>query len=385
MKLFRILILVVALGAGGIAAYLALNLGPEAPAGPTVVELAPQIQSQDVLVAASDIGQGQKLTAENVRWQRWPEEAINPGYIQKQTTPDAVEKLKGSVVRSQFIAGEPIRESKLAHAGSGFMSAILPPGKRAIAVRVSAQNTAGGFILPNDRVDVIQTVSQQASPDSASENVSRTILTNVKVLAVDQTVDEQPAAGAEGAEGAEGAVVVGKTATLELDPEQAELVTAAEASGTLSLALRSFADSGDKTVALAKPTPPPKVVAEEPKSSTVRIVRSGRVQELTLGMRRSAAPPAAGELPAYDPEAHCNGVAKAGGAFSETLFSSCLQQEQSSYDQLKSNWTKLPPEMRNRCDSVASAGPTPSYTILSGCVDQEQTASRDKQGRKFSF
>ena len=76
---------------------------------------------------------------------------------------------------------------------SGFLSAILPSGKRAIAVRISAQNTAGGFILPNDRVDVIQTITQQTSPEAPAESVSRTILTNVKVLAIDQTVDEAAA------------------------------------------------------------------------------------------------------------------------------------------------------------------------------------------------
>lgn len=260
MKLFRVLVLAVALIAGGVAAYLALNLGPDAAPAPTVVELAPQIQSQDVLVAAADIGQGQKLTAENVRWQRWPDDAMNEAYIGKQTMPDAIATLQDSIVRSQFIAGEPIREVKLARADSGFMSAILPSGMRAIAVRVSAQNTAGGFILPNDRVDVIQTVSQQTSADMPAENVSRTILTNVKILAIDQTVDE------EGGE----AVVVGKTATLELDPVQVEQITAAEASGTLSLALRSIADTDE--VATTR---------EERQSGTVRIFRSGRSQIVT--------------------------------------------------------------------------------------------------------
>ena len=259
MKLFRVLVLAVALVAGGIAAYLALNLGPGTPT-PTVVELAPQIQSQDVLVAAADIGQGQKLTADNIRWQRWPDDAMNQSYIQKQAMPDAVEKLQGSVVRSQFISGEPIRELKLARPESGFLSAILTPGKRAVAVRVSAQNTAGGFILPNDRVDVVQTISQQTSENMPAENVSRTILTNVKVLAIDQTVEEE----------AEEAVVVGKTATLELDPAQVELITAAEASGTLSLSLRSMADTDE--VATAR---------ENKQSGTVRIVRSGRSQVVT--------------------------------------------------------------------------------------------------------
>jgi pilus assembly protein CpaB len=259
MKLFRVLVLVVALLAGGIAAYVALNMNPGEPT-PTVVELAPQIQSQDVLVAASDIGQGAKLTAENVRWQRWPEDAMNPGYIQKQTQPQAVTELTGAVVRSQFVAGEPIRNVKLARPESGFLSAILPPGRRAVAVRVSAQNTAGGFILPNDRVDVIQTVSQQSAADAPAENVSRTILANVKVLAIDQTVDES-----EGE-----AVVVGKTATLELGPAEVELITAAEASGALSLALRSMSDTASVVSA-----------TEERTSATVRIFRSGRSQIVT--------------------------------------------------------------------------------------------------------
>jgi len=262
MKLFRVLVLVVALVAGGMAAYVALNMGPGEEPAPTVVELAPQIQSQDVLVAATDIAQGAKLSAANVRWQRWPDDAMNPGYIQQQMQPEAIKELEGSIVRSQFVAGEPIRNVKLARAESGFMSAILPPGRRAIAVRISAQNTAGGFILPNDRVDVVQTISQQTNSDGPAENVSRTILSNVKVLAIDQTVDES-----EGE-----AVVVGKTATLELSPAEVELITAAEASGTLSLALRSMADT-DNTVASSD--------GEERQSGTVRIFRAGRSQVVT--------------------------------------------------------------------------------------------------------
>lgn len=260
MKLFRVLVLVVALVAGGIAAYLALNLGPGAPPAPTVVELAPQIQSQDVLVAANDIGQGERLSAENIRWQRWPEDALNSAYIQKQTMPDAVGELDGSVVRSPFVAGEPIRDVKLARPESGFMSAILPAGQRAVAVRVSAQSTAGGFILPGDRVDIVQTISQQSSPDMPAENVSRTILSNIKVLAIDQTVDEK-----EGEP-----VVVGKTATLELSPAEVELVTAAEASGTLSLSLRATTDTGEFVSA-----------TDDRQSGTVRIFRAGRPRTTT--------------------------------------------------------------------------------------------------------
>ena len=260
MKLFRVLVLVVALAAGGTAAYLALNLGPGAPPAPTVVELAPQIQSQDVLVAAADIGQGERISPENVRWQPWPEDAVNGFYIQKQTMPDAVQELDGSVVRSPFVAGEPIRDVKLARPESGFLSAILPSGKRAIAVRVSAQSTAGGFILPGDRVDVVQTIGQQNNPDAPAENVSRTILSNIKVLAIDQTVSERDGQP----------VVVGKTATLELDPAQVELITAAEASGTLSLSLRSITDTDEVVSA-----------REERQSGTVRVYRHGRAHLTT--------------------------------------------------------------------------------------------------------
>jgi pilus assembly protein CpaB len=260
MKLFRVLVLVIALVAGGVAAYLAINLSPSGGPAPTVVELAPQIQSQDVLVAATDIVQGAKIAPDNVRWQRWPDDAMNGNYIQKQTRPDAIQQLQNSVVRNSFVAGEPIREVKLARPGSGFLSAILPPGKRAIAVRISANNTAGGFILPGDRVDVVETVAQQGSADGPTTNVSRTLLTNVKVLAIDQSVQDK-----EGEP-----VVVGKTATLELDPPQVELVTAAEASGTLSLSLRSIADTDEVVSA-----------REQKQSGTVRIFRGGRSQVLT--------------------------------------------------------------------------------------------------------
>ena len=372
MNLFRVLVLVVALGAGGIAAFLALNMGGGAPE-PTVVELAPQIQTQDVLVASADIKQGQALTAENIRWQRWPEESLNASFIQKQTTPDALEKYAGSVVRSQFAAGEPIRDAKLARPECGFLSAILPAGKRAIAVRVSAQNTAGGFVLPNDRVDVVQTVTQ-TTPGGGSRNVSRTILGNVKVLAIDQTVEEQDGE----------AVVVGKTATLELSSAQVELVTAAEASGTLSLALRSFEDTEEiagapEVVASEAPEPP---VAT---SSTIRIFRAGRAQSITIRPDGVIEGAVSVEVPRYDPNAHCRTVAEADGEFSEEVFRGCLDQEQSSYDALKTQWASIPPATRDHCDGVARACSPGSYVALSSCVEQQQTASEDNQDQQAAF
>ena len=234
MKRLRFVILGVALLAGTLAAYLALNIDMDAPSARVV-----EVRSREVLVASMDISQGWRLKRENVRWQRWPDDAVNLEYVQKQSMPDAIEKLEGSVARAAFVAGEPIREVKLARAESGFLSAILPSGMRAIAVRIQASNTAGGFILPNDRVDVIQTITQQTSSDAKAHNISQIILTNVKVLAIDQTIEEKDGEP----------VVVGKTATLELDPKQAEFITAAETNGLLSLALRSSEDVSEASIA----------------------------------------------------------------------------------------------------------------------------------------
>jgi pilus assembly protein CpaB len=243
----RVIVLSIALVAGLLAAYLTMNLQPE-PTPAEIIALQPQIQSRDVLVASRDIPPGSTLTKDNVRWLAWPEEGVNATFIVKAQRPEAMGEVEGAIVRSQFYEGEPIREGKLARADSGFLSAILPSGKRAAAVRVTAQSTAGGFILPNDRVDVIHTTA------SGEDTVSQTLLRNVRVLAIDQTVEEKDGER----------VVVGKTATLELEPGQVETVTSAEASGTVSLALRSMADAGEQD--------------EFGRSRTgiVRIFRSGR-------------------------------------------------------------------------------------------------------------
>jgi pilus assembly protein CpaB len=137
-------------------------------------------------------------------------------------------------VRSPFIAGEPIREQKLVKAdGSGFMAAILPTGFRAVSTEISPETGAGGFILPNDHVDVLLS-KREKNPDSKAQDIvsSEIILTNVRVLAIDQAPKEKDGTN----------TLVGKTVTLELKPEQAETLARARQSGTLSLALRSIAD-----------------------------------------------------------------------------------------------------------------------------------------------
>jgi pilus assembly protein CpaB len=225
--LLRVVLLIGALGAGGIAAWLVA--GRSEPVTKVVVQPGPPVQ--DVLVAAGDLQPAQTLTKENLRWQPWPQDALNSVYLTKSSRADAIEALAGSVVRNRMAAGEPIREENLTPRHAGYLATVLPPGKRAMAVRISAESTAGGFILPNDRVDVLHS--------DGKSSVSQTILSNVRVLAIDQVVDDTTKTDNSKAN------VIGKTATLELDPSQAEILTAAQAAGTLSLSLRSAADNDD--------------------------------------------------------------------------------------------------------------------------------------------
>jgi pilus assembly protein CpaB len=135
-----------------------------------------------------------------------------------------------------FVTGEPIREAKLVNAkGSGFMAAILPHGMRAVSTLIRPETGAAGFILPNDRVDVILT-RREGDNRGGGAPPSETILTNIRVLAIDQNIEEK--AGQK--------VMTGTTATLELSPAQAELLVQGQAQGQLSLALRSVTDASQK-------------------------------------------------------------------------------------------------------------------------------------------
>src|SRR5262245_25911784 len=123
MKPARIIVLVIAVVAGGIAALLA---GRSDPPPVALAPVAP-LETTDVLVANSDIGLGSKVSAEDLRWQNWPSASASSNFIRKSDRPDAINQLAGSIARGPFSAGEPIRESKLIKAtGSGYMAAILP-------------------------------------------------------------------------------------------------------------------------------------------------------------------------------------------------------------------------------------------------------------------
>jgi len=228
MKAARIVVLTVAIGAGGVAAMLAGR--SEKPA--EVKADAPKFDTVEVLIAKSDIARGQTLAAADLSWQAWPSSSAG-NFIGRSNQPNALESYSGKIARAPFVAGEPVREAKLVDAkGSGFLAAILAPGMRAISTQISPETGAGGFILPNDRVDVILTL-RNARDAAKVGGASETILRNVRVLAIDQSIEEKNGQK----------VVVGKTATLELFPGQAETLALSHELGTLTLSLRSMADA----------------------------------------------------------------------------------------------------------------------------------------------
>lgn len=238
MKPARIVVLLIALAAGGIAALLAGR--SDRPAQVVQAPVA-ALETVDVLIAGSDIALGQAITGSELRWQNWPASSAGSNFISRSDRPDAINQIAGSIARSPFFAGEPIREARLIKAkGSGYMAAILPSGMRAVSTDVTPETGAAGFILPNDHVDVILSRRDRDAEKAAGVEVhtSETILSNVRVLAIDQTVEEK---GGQ-------RVVVGKTVTLELTQRQAETLVMSRTQGQLSLALRSLVDAaGDKS------------------------------------------------------------------------------------------------------------------------------------------
>lgn len=269
MPASRLIILGVAVAAAGGAGYVAKNMAAAPP--PQVVEsapVAPAVALQDVLVLSGDVPMGSTLGS-NITWQAWPSDGINANFITKANDPDALDKLKGSVARVAMYAGEPLRRSKLIGEGQSFMSSILPSGMRAVATTIAADTSAGGFILPNDFVDVIMTRRADKVGEGTGDSgfITETILKNIRVLAIDQTIQEDE----EGKK-----TRVGQTATLELTPQQAEIITVAQQmAARLTLALRSITDTQEKVVGEAD-----YLVSGNGRRGTVRLIKSGEVSEV---------------------------------------------------------------------------------------------------------
>ena len=175
-----------------------------------------------------------------VAWQDWPKESLSEQLFNQSMDPDLAADLKDTMTRDSFLRGEPLRKDKLVKAGQGgYMAAVLPSGMRAVAIKIenSGDSSAGGFILPNDRVDVVRVYrDEEQTRAKGSETLAhQTVLSNVKVLAIGQNVREENGKK----------VVVGGNATLELDPKQSEIVLYAQNTpgSHLNLVLRSLVDS----------------------------------------------------------------------------------------------------------------------------------------------
>ncbi len=267
MKSIRFVILGVAILAAGGAAYLAMNLAAPEPVKQVKVKRAPQIETVSVLVVSKDIPTGSTITRNTMKWQTWPKKGVSKNFVIRSKNPNGKDEMAGAIARSSFYAGEPIREAKLVRSDRGYMSAILPAGKRAIATVISADTSAGGFILPNDRVDVIMT-RRNGKRNGKVSYTTETILTNIRVLAIDQTIEDK-----EGEK-----VVVGETATLELGPKEAEILTVAQQmADRLTLALRSLEDSKSASGKSAEHL----LSGQDRKTrGNIRIIKFGNSQEI---------------------------------------------------------------------------------------------------------
>jgi pilus assembly protein CpaB len=276
MKLARVAVLGVAVGAGLLAALIAMNMSSAPPPPAPKAEVPQVVKANQVLVATKDINIGTKLDAGSVEWRDWPSNGLSTNFIVRQGEgKEQIDPIVGAVARGNIFAGEPIIAGKLLRSDQGVMAAILPKGMRAVATRIAADTSAGGFILPNDRVDVIMTRQvTDGGPDAGGGGDNRfrteTILSNVRVLAIDQMLGQKDTGET---------VVVGQTATLELSPQQAEILTVAQQmSDRLTLALRSAADSDPRADQGEDAT---HLIGGTRKNGAVTVVRSGIAHDVS--------------------------------------------------------------------------------------------------------
>lgn len=276
MSMMRILILVVAGGAALMAAMLVRGMGSQPE--PQVVdvteaEVAPAVPLSQVLVSSSDMPIGYRISPDDLVWQDWPEELLTDNFFQAETSPDAKSELAGSIVRTPIYSGEPVLAQKIVNRGeNGILAAVINEGMRGVAVEISVETAAGGFILPNDRVDVILTYEVEVTENGTvvERPATQTVLQNVRVLAIDQTISE-----VEGE-----SVVLGTTATLELTPRHSEILMLATRMGDISLTLRGVADaqmSGTDVLASNE------IKSARDVSGTVRIYRNGNTEQTNIG------------------------------------------------------------------------------------------------------
>jgi pilus assembly protein CpaB len=286
------IVLVAAVAAIGLAVVMQKAIGGK-PAPAPVAAAAPSDKPMtQVLVAKRDLAIGDRLVAGDVAWQPWPSDTVNAAFITNgaaepvptkatakaaKAVGDAAEGMiggvtpekavEGAIVRDPILAGEPITARKIVRGGEGgYLSVVLGPGKRAMAVPITSETAVGGFILPGDRVDVIQTREAQSVGEgdgaSVKQTVAETIIQNVRVLALDQTAAAEKDAK----------TIVASTATLEVGPVEAEALSRAKAAGPVTLTLRAYTDLGG----------PSGLAAPSQDSAVVRINRGGQTSSISV-------------------------------------------------------------------------------------------------------
>jgi len=281
----RIAILAIAAVAAIAVALLVRGMMTPKAHGPAAEAAASGKPMARVLVAARDLDTGTTLAAADMLWQPWPAEALNTAFITDGAAPapeakgaakvvkaagdlaagaGPLEAMVGAVVKEPIMKGEPIVGRKVVRGGEGgFLSVVLQPGMRAVAVQISNDTSAGGFILPGDRVDVLQSREGGGGADTGEGKsfITETLIRNVRVLAIDQTTT--PAKDAKS--------LVGSVATLEVPAGDAEVLVRGKAQGQMILALRSYSDAGG-----------PVGRGGRERDTTVRIFRGADVKEVAV-------------------------------------------------------------------------------------------------------
>lgn len=253
MSPVRLIILLVAAAAAIGAVFLVRTVQQPstAAAAESPVAAAPppvEFPVQQVLVANNAIPIGRFVSADDLRWQDWPAEAPMESFLVQEADPEALDKMVGAVALVELVKGEPVTINKLVHPGTtGFMSVMLTPGMRAVAIEIEPEAAAGGFIQPNDRVDVIVTREVENTNPNSSNSMqgvrSDLILSNIRVLAIDAIYGPPPAVEGDAApRSGQAGVIMGSRATLELTERDSSLINTARKAGDLSLVLRSVAD-----------------------------------------------------------------------------------------------------------------------------------------------
>ena len=196
-----------------------------------------ELQGPKVLVARKPLPVGTIIDATSIGFEPWPKDSVQPAFYMQGAPDSDPSKLLGTVVRYPVTAGQPLtRGALVGPKDRGFLAAALGPGMRAITVPVNAAASVAGFVFPGDRVDMVLTQDVEGSGDGDPLRVSETIVRNIRVLATDQRIDSKDEDGKT-------VVKTFSNVTLEVTPRIAEKLAVAQSMGTLSLSLRSLADT----------------------------------------------------------------------------------------------------------------------------------------------